>query len=268
MPSSLDLRGEIAAAELAFYVPIAAISFFFTVRHAFEKDAGYFFLFFFALTRITGGALIVAAELVRPAITDLFIAAYILFPAGLALLYLAFLGFLGLAGQHTVSEYRRTTYLLRVISFFAIAALALSIAGGLLGTHIDPDAKTGLLLRRISAGIYAGTYLLLVGATFMSWSYRYLMRSWRKNLLVGLTLALLPLGARAAYAILQAWSSSDIFGTQLSSNPTFAEFNPVTGNYLTYLIMGLVMEYLAALLCLVSSIIRTRRTRHHRHQSY
>ncbi|KIK71400.1 hypothetical protein GYMLUDRAFT_33562 [Collybiopsis luxurians FD-317 M1] len=266
MPSSLDLRGDIAAAQLAFYVPIAAISFFYTVRYTFEKDAGYFFLLFFSLTRIAGGALIIAAELIRPAIIDLFIAAYILFPAGLALLMFSFLGFLGLAGQHTVSEYRRTTYFLRIIALVVTAALALSIAGGLLGTHVAPnDAHTGLLLRRIAAGLYAGSYLLLVGMTFMSWSYGYLMRSWRRNLLGGATVALLPLGARAAYAVLEAWSSSDIFGSQLSSNPTLAEFNPVTGNYLTYLLIGLVMEYLVALLCLLFSTIRTRRHRRHHH---
>ncbi|KAJ4476610.1 hypothetical protein J3R30DRAFT_3487781 [Lentinula aciculospora] len=266
MPPSLDIRGDIAAAQLAFYVPIALITFFFTVRHAFEKDGGFFFLFFFSIIRITGGALIIAAELVQPSVIDLFIAAYILFPAGLAILMLAFLGFLGLAGQHTVSEYRRTTYFLRLIALIAVVALALSIAGGLLGTHVDPDVHTGLILRRVGAGIYAGTYLLLVGATAMSWSYAYLMRTFRKNLLGGLSLALLPLGVRAAYAILDAWSSSDIFGSEPSSNPTFAQQNPVTGNFIFYLVLGLVMEYVAAIICLFFSTFGTRRRRHRHHR--
>ncbi|KAJ3838410.1 hypothetical protein EV361DRAFT_971435 [Lentinula raphanica] len=269
MPHSLDTRGDIAAAQLAFYVPIALITFFFTVRHAFEKDAGFFFLFFFSIVRITGGALIIAAELVQPSVLDLFLAAYILFPAGLAILMLAFLGFLGLAGQHTVSEYRRTTYILRLIAFVAVAAIALSIAGGLLGTHVNPDAHTGLILRRVAAGIYGGTYLLLVVATFMSWSYSYLMRSFRRNLLLGLTLALLPLGVRAAYAILDAWSSSDIFGSEPSSNPTLAKTNPISGNFVFYLVLGLIMEYAVAVICLAFSTIglqrRRHRHRHHRH---
>ncbi|GAW01405.1 hypothetical protein F5879DRAFT_874239 [Lentinula edodes] len=265
MPPSLDIRGDIAAAQLAFYAPIAIITFFLTVRHAFEKDAGFFFLFFFSIIRITGGALIIAAELVQPSVLDLFIAAYILFPVGLAFLMLAFLGFLGLAGQHTVSEYRRTMYLLRLIAFIAVVALALSIAGGLLGTHINPDAHTGLILRRVAAGIYGGTFVLLVGATFMSWSYSYLMRSYRRNLLGGLTLALLPLGVRAAYAILDAWSSSDIFGSEPSSNSTLAQLNPITGNFIFYLILGLVMEYIVALICLFFSTIGMQR-RHRRHR--
>jgi hypothetical protein len=47
--------------------------------------------------RITGGALVIAAELVVPPNIDLFIAAYILQPAGLPILMLATIGFLGLA---------------------------------------------------------------------------------------------------------------------------------------------------------------------------
>ncbi|KAJ4496223.1 hypothetical protein C8J55DRAFT_553949 [Lentinula edodes] len=49
MPPSLDIRGDITAAQLAFYAPIAIITFFLTVRHTFEKDAGFFFLFFFSI---------------------------------------------------------------------------------------------------------------------------------------------------------------------------------------------------------------------------
>ena len=47
--------------------------------------------------RIAGGALLVAAELVVPSKVDLFLAAYVLQPAGLGILMLATIGFLGLA---------------------------------------------------------------------------------------------------------------------------------------------------------------------------
>lgn len=111
----LDLRGKIAAAEIGFYVPIAIISLVLTIRYGFRRDAGWFFLFFFALSKLSpdlarvetmlsmylartaGGALIVAAEMIVPAKVDLYIAAYIMFPAGLALLMLSTIGFLGLA---------------------------------------------------------------------------------------------------------------------------------------------------------------------------
>jgi len=47
MPT-LDTRGKIAAAELAFYVPIAALSLVLIFRYAFRRDAGWFFLFIFS----------------------------------------------------------------------------------------------------------------------------------------------------------------------------------------------------------------------------
>ena len=47
MPT-LDTRGKIAAAELAFYAPIAALSLVLIIRYAFRRDAGWFFLFIFS----------------------------------------------------------------------------------------------------------------------------------------------------------------------------------------------------------------------------
>lgn len=45
----LDARGKIAAAELAFYVPIAIVSLLLVIRYAFRRDSGWFFLLWFAL---------------------------------------------------------------------------------------------------------------------------------------------------------------------------------------------------------------------------
>ncbi|PBK77147.1 hypothetical protein ARMSODRAFT_263786 [Armillaria solidipes] len=260
----LDTRGQIAAAQLAFYVPLAAISFFYFIRYLFRRDAGWLFLLTFALTRIAGGALIVAGEVTvdsNPNV-DLFIAAYLLFHAGLAILMLAAIGFLGLAGQHTYSEQTRVTHLLRFAGLIAVIALALAIAGGLLGTHVNPDANAGMIVRRVEAGVYGALYLLLVFITMVSWSHRYFMRSYRRRLLTGVTFALLFIGVRVAYEILAAWSASDVFGRQLSSNPTLAKFNPITGDWVPYLVMGLIVEYVAAAFFIVPAVMLHRRTRH------
>ncbi|KAL0072229.1 hypothetical protein AAF712_001154 [Marasmius tenuissimus] len=106
--------------------------------------------------------------------------------------------------------------------------MALSIAGNILGSHLASGADAGLILRR---------------------------------LLVGAMLGLLFLGVRVAYAILDAWSSSDQFGGALSSNPTLAQFNSVSGDYIPYLVMGLVMEYLTTLTFLLFSTVMMRRRR-------
>ncbi|KAF9023416.1 hypothetical protein BDZ89DRAFT_1069904 [Hymenopellis radicata] len=258
MPA-LDERGKIAAAQLAFYVPIAIISLLFFIRYLFSNDGGWFMLLIFALIRIVGGALIVAGESMTDPSIDLFIAAYLLFHAGLAILMLASIGFISLAGYRSYSDY----YSVRRLYFFAgglaLVTLGLSIAAGLLGTHVNPDVTTGLILRRVSAGVYGALYLVLVFMTMVAWSHRYAMRSYRRKLLAGVTLALPFLGARVAYEFLASWSSSDPFGNELSSNPTLAKFNPVQGDWIPYLVMGLVVEFVAALIYAVFGAMLHRR---------
>lgn len=73
------------------------------------------------------------------------------------------------------------TRLLRFAGLIAVIALALAIAGGLLGTHVNPDANAGMIVRRVEAGIYGALYLLLVFITTVSWSHRYFMRSYRRR---------------------------------------------------------------------------------------
>ncbi|TFK36789.1 hypothetical protein BDQ12DRAFT_633010 [Crucibulum laeve] len=258
MPA-LDVRGKIAAAQIAFYVPVAVLTILLVFRYAFRRDAGWFFLLIFALVRITGGALLVAAEM-QPSNIDLFIAAYIIQFAGLALLMMSTIGFLGMAGQHTYSDVPRLSIMFRIIGLLALTALAVSIAGGLLGTHVNPDAgSTGLILRRVGAGIFAGLYVALTLIHFGTWTYRWHLKSYRRNLLWGISTALPFLGVRVAYSVLAAWSSSDLFGLSLSSNPTLARFNPITGDWVPFLIMSLVMEYAVVLIYLLSSTWLSRR---------
>jgi hypothetical protein len=81
----------------------------------------------------------------------------------------------------------------------------------------------------------------------------------RKQLLVGLTLALPFLGVRTAYAVLAAWSSSDLFGMHPSPNAVLAKFNPVTSGWVPFLVMSLIMEYVVAILYLLFSTVLAQR---------
>lgn len=82
-------------------------------------------------------------------------------------------------------------------------------------------------------------------------------------MLYGIVFAVLALGVRSAYSILEAWSSPDLYGRTLSTNATFARFNPTTGEWLMYLVLGLVMEFVTALLFLLSALVLNRRRRRH-----
>ncbi|KAG7099562.1 hypothetical protein E1B28_001395 [Marasmius oreades] len=257
----LSIRGKIAAGEVAFWVPLTIMTLVLTVRYGFRKDAGWLFLFLFSLTRIAAGALMIAIDLVSsPAMKpDMFIAEITLFSAGLALLFLSAIGFLSLAGQHQYSEYRSMSRSFRGYAIVPIIALGLSIAGDLLGTHVNPEAHIGLILRRVAAGVYGGAYLLLVILAGKCWTYQYYIKRHRRRLLAGVTFGLLFLGTRVAYGILDAWSASDQFGASLSPNPALAQFNSINGNYITYLVMGLVMEFATATTLLLSSTVIMRR---------
>ena len=46
--SPLDPRGKIAAAQVAFYTPVVALTAFLIFRYAFRRDAGWFWLFIFS----------------------------------------------------------------------------------------------------------------------------------------------------------------------------------------------------------------------------
>jgi len=218
--------------------------------------------FFFSAVRIASGALVIAGELLLQ--TNLLLAAYILEYAGLPLLLLSSLGFLGMAGQHTYSENPRFIFILRVLGLLGLVGLALSIAGGALGSPTSLSPSTvALPLREAAAGIFAAFFVIYFFATIGAWTYRWHLRSYRRNLLGGISAALPFLGARVAYSVLATWSSSDFFGEHPSNNPTLAQFNPATGNWILYLVLGPLMEFAVTSLYMLSSTILARKHHHY-----
>ncbi|EEB91194.1 hypothetical protein MPER_10484, partial [Moniliophthora perniciosa FA553] len=73
----------------------------------------------------------------------------------------------------------------------------------------------------------------------------YYMKRHRVNLLSGVTFGVLALGD----------------GTELSSNPTLARTNSITGDFVFYLVMGLVMEFITGVAFLLSSTLLMQRRR-------
>jgi len=129
----------------------------------------------------------------------LYLASYILFTAGLATLLLSTIGFLGMAyvsmtcrldpllnpvhsGQNTYSEIPRVTVFFRSFGILALVGLGLNIAGGILGSHVSPKtANAGYILRRAGASVFGLVYILILLAFFGTFSYRWHLRSYRRN---------------------------------------------------------------------------------------
>lgn len=86
------------------------------------------------------------------------------------------------SGQHTYSEIPRVSLFFRLFGVLGLIGLGLSIAGGILGSPVAPaNANIGVILRRTGACVYGGVYVLLLAAFFGTFSYRWHLRSYRRN---------------------------------------------------------------------------------------
>jgi hypothetical protein len=89
------------------------------------------------------------------------------------------------------------------------------------------------------------------------------LTSFSCKLLIGLSLVIPFLGTRIAYAIISVFSSTDLYGVILSPNPTLSKLNPITGDWVLFLVLGPVMEYIAVCLYIFASVILARRKRYY-----
>ncbi|KIY48355.1 hypothetical protein FISHEDRAFT_43478 [Fistulina hepatica ATCC 64428] len=252
----LDNRGKIAAAEIAFYAPAALVACALFARYAFHYESGWVFTLLFSSVRIVCGALILAAELSSSSTANLYTAAYVMFETDLGLLLISALGYLGLAGYHTYSSLYQTMTYFRITAFFCLAAMIITAVGGGLQAN-DPSSKeikTGKTLRRVGAVLFMVIWCFMVFLHLYAYSFRWEMRYSHRRFLAFLFLAMAFLGVRCVYQILDVWSSADIYGLRLSSNSHIVKFQPVTGDYVTWLVMGLIMEYVAVVIYLAGSI--------------
>jgi hypothetical protein len=63
-----------------------------------------------------------------------------------------------------------------------LLGLALSIAGGVLGSPTSlSHSKVALSLREAAAGVYAGFFAISLLAHIGAWTYRWQLRSYRRN---------------------------------------------------------------------------------------
>jgi hypothetical protein len=241
---SLDTQGILSAVTIAIYVPLI----FFTVHILFKyRRRGWFLLCLFTLIRIIGGALLVSAELIQPAVTGLYIGGYALEASGLSPLLLCTLGLLEMTTQGPDGE-EKHDLIFRILHVAGMAALGLTIAG----ISITSSQSTGNALRRIGVLIFAALYLILVAITVMQWIGRGRLMKYRKQLLIAISIALPFLAVRTLYSVLSTFSSSSFITTTSTttsvSTSDLAKFNMLTGEWQIYLVMELIMEYVVVII--------------------
>jgi len=242
MPS-LDDHGKLGAAIIPFYIPVLFISLILAVRHrGFSRKAGWIFLFLFSITRILGGALLVAAQLVRPINFNLYIAASILEAAGLSPLLIATLGFLLTVGKNSSSKHGMSFHVFHILASLGSVALALSIYGGTLVTNPNEHHKSDTF-RHIGNILFAVLYGLVVVVHVGYWLHANTLNKNGRTLLVGISSVLPFLGVRMVYAVLSSFSGSPIPSSTTTTTNSLSKFNLSNGDWRIYLVMALLMEY-------------------------
>lgn len=243
MPS-LDDHGKLGAAIIPFYMPFLILSFILALRHGFGRNTGWVYLFVLSLMRVLGGALLIAAELVRPINAKLYIAASILEFAGLSPLLLATLGFVRTIVMSFIQESALLTKFFRLLYLLGLVGLILSIYGGSEANTTDPSTlNDSTTLRHVGSILFGVLYLLLVAVHLFLWSRASELDMHRRRLLKGTSCALPFLGVRVAYSIVSTFSGSPIpYGVNTSK---LARFNLANGSWWIYLVMGLLMEYIS-----------------------
>ncbi|KAI9869127.1 MAG: hypothetical protein M1813_002951 [Trichoglossum hirsutum] len=242
----LDNHGKVAAAVIAFYVPTLVITGFLTFRHGFRKDLGWLYLSLFSIARIIYGILeIVLDERKRPSV-GLIIAISILASVGLTFLLLATMGFLKTVSNIGFGDKPLLLKLLDRTQLLFTVAIVLSIAGG---TMRSPTAKpskqsTGRALVRAAVIILTATFALLVGYTVYFWTYRSRLTKSRLTLLRAFSLSIPFLIVRIIYSLLSAFGST-----------IFSKWSPVSGSWVAFLIMGLIMEYIVVMIYVTAGVL-------------
>ncbi|KLO19997.1 hypothetical protein SCHPADRAFT_816698 [Schizopora paradoxa] len=248
----LDQRGDIAIAEIVFYVPILVCALLLTLRHGFGRQAGWIFLFTFSIVRIVGGAIHIAAEEVTPPKTGLFIAAFAIESAGVAPLLLCTSSWLQTRVNHPLFY----PHVFRLVRIVLVVAFALAIVGATNATSSNAnDRTTGATLRKVGGIIILACFIFMAFVHVLLWTYKSRLYTRHRTLLLGISTALPFLLVRCIYSVLSAFSPVSSFGPVTSSSlpaqhNSLSKFNSFSGSWQIFLVMSLVMEYAVVLIYL------------------
>ncbi|TCD68821.1 hypothetical protein EIP91_009688 [Steccherinum ochraceum] len=244
----LDQRGRIAVAQLVIYIPFLAVSTLLVVRHGFNRRAGWLLLLITSIIRIVGSAIHIAEEQRSTPSIGLIATYTTLEAAGLSPLLIATLGFLSTVAQGSFDTIPLVTRGLRLLGLLGTVALALSIAAGseLGSANTQSDVDQATKLRHVGAILFAVLYGLIVlahGYFYMGFSR---IRQHRRNLLLGISVAIPFLFVRVLYAVLSGFSPASIPG-QTQPHGSLSKFSSQTGSWEIYLVMSVLMEIIVML---------------------
>jgi hypothetical protein len=203
----LNPKGDLSAAELAFFSPALLIGVYIIVRHGFSRRLGWLYIVLLSILRIIGASCTLYMETNNDYTASLLETAAITSAVGTTPLLLALMGFLERINQSMDQEGLSPT-VVRPIQLLAVVGLVLAIVGG---TYEAPPTtanqlKAGRDLMEAASIIFLCIYLALAAiAVYTQFRIRWVVTTERRLLLAGL-LSLPFLLVRMIYTVCAGFS--------------------------------------------------------------
>ncbi|KIX97002.1 uncharacterized protein Z520_07116 [Fonsecaea multimorphosa CBS 102226] len=257
----LDSHGKLSIVEIAVYTPTAFFCLFNTIRYGFRRDAGWIYLLLFCIIKLTGAGMNIDIELGKK--ENLVTTATILNTIALSPLLSATLSFVNGGASKTSNEVRKSwsnsslPRLLKPVHLLIVVALVLSISGSLDRTKTDQnDLNTGATLLKLATLLFFIVWAILCLCSLIFWSTRSQYVPMQRTLLAAVLLALPFLLVRIIYSGLNAIN----LNTSKSTGHT-GKFNPVTGSWALYLVLGLGPEVIVVALYTTAGVLNYFKTK-------
>ena len=240
---SLDARGYLAVAELAFFVPALLISIYVVARHGLSKQLGWFYLVMLSVLRLVGASCLLYLELDDDYSESLIITVAITGAIGTAPLLLAMLGFLerinlGMNGNGAPRGF------FSLIHIMSIAALIIAIIGGVKESSATVS-HTGKHLMEAASILFLTMCLGLTCIAVQNWTRRQFVLSTELKLLHASLVAIPWLLVRMVFSILVSFSSpgSNFYFRNVSVWPkAFMQFLPEAVVVMVFITAGLMTQ--------------------------
>ncbi|PSS08894.1 hypothetical protein PHLCEN_2v3384 [Hermanssonia centrifuga] len=245
----LDARGDTSVVELIVYIPLVFVSLFLLFKHGFGRAEGWIYLLIFSIIRIVGAGAHISWEGTRTPGATSHTIYLVMESSGVSPLLSATLGFLTTIGQYAFDDEARLRLLLRVVKIASTVALALAISGGVAAASDTELSKinNGLKMRHIGVIIFAIVLLLITLVHVYYWMNKERIMKHRRNLLLAISFSVPFLAVRVLYTVLSSFAPTGIPGVT-SGSASLAAFSSTTGNFVVYLIMSVIMEFIVIII--------------------
>ncbi|KAJ9265292.1 hypothetical protein DTO195F2_1904 [Paecilomyces variotii] len=232
----LDSHGKLATLEIIVYVPVGLFCIYNNIRHGFRREAGWIYLTVFCIIKIAGS--IMAIEIEQGKDTNMTTTATILNTVALSPLLNASLSFLNVGLDKSQSSLRHVSMALKPLHLLIILGLGLSVVGGINRTKTSQNSlDDGARELQGAAAVFALVWVLMVVACAVYLTNLRQLQHFARKLVLSVATALPFVLVRVIYSALNAIN----LDTSTSGGHT-SKFNPVTGSWQLYLVLGLCPE--------------------------